>query len=223
MIKYVGVGLVSTQKHENHKKEQKMKPRYGFFGGCFNPVTKAHINLARLVVEQYNLDKLIFVPMGDHYQKSNLANEQHRYEMLKLATKNQAKLEVSDIELNLPHHLTMLQAFKKIQANYKEVTPYFIIGADNLIKLTGLSDFETLAKNYEYIIIKRDIPLKRLFTEEPILQKYHTHFHILEKNPYKQISASEARALLKSRQEREIDTMISAEVFDYIRKNGLYE
>ncbi len=200
-----------------------MKPRYGFFGGCFNPVTNAHVNLAKLVVEQYNLDKLIFVPMGDHYQKSNLANEQHRYEMLKLATKNQTKLEVSDIELNLPHHLTMLQALKKIQANYKEVTPYFIIGADNLIKLTSLSDFETLAKNYEYIIIKRDIPLKRLFTEEPILQQYHTHFHILEKNPYKQISASEARLLLKNNEKHEICKIISEEVYGYIKKNKLYD
>lgn len=222
MIKYVGVGLVSTQKHENHKKEQKMKPRYGFFGGCFNPVTKAHINLARLVVEQYNLDKLIFVPMGDHYQKSNLANEQHRYEMLKLATKNQAKLEVSDIELNLPYNLTMLQAFQKIQENYKDVTLYFIIGADNLMKLTKLFDFEILAKNYEYIIIERDIPIKQFFTIEPILQQYYTHFHILENNLYKQISASEVRTLLKSKKGKESCTMIPKEVYEYIKQNDLY-
>lgn len=206
-----------------YKKEKNMKPRYGFFGGCFNPVTNAHVNLAKLVVNQYNLDKLVFVPMGDHYQKSNLASEQHRYEMLKIETKNQEKLEVSDIELNLSHALTMLQAFEKIHAKYKEVEPYFIIGADNLIKLTRLADFETLVKNYQYIIIERhDIPIKQLFASNPILSRFKAHFHILENNPYEQISASEARTLLKNKEEKEIKEIISKEVYEYIRKNGLY-
>ena len=65
-----------------------MSQRYGFFGGCFNPVTNAHIKLASQVVEKYSLDKLVFVPMGDKYQKPNLASEQTRYEMLKIAIKN---------------------------------------------------------------------------------------------------------------------------------------
>lgn len=112
-----------------------MEKRYGFFGGCFNPITNAHLNLANLIVEKYNLDKLVFVPMGDKYQKLNLANERYRYEMLKIATKSQEKLEVSDIELNLPNTLTMLEAFKKIEKQYSKVKPYFIIGADNLAKL----------------------------------------------------------------------------------------
>ncbi len=112
-----------------------MEKRYGFFGGCFNPVTNAHINLANLVLEKYNLDKVVFVPMGDKYQKQDLASEQHRFKMLKIATKNQENLEVSDIELNLPNALTMLEAFRKIKENYKDIKPYFVIGADNLIKL----------------------------------------------------------------------------------------
>ena len=71
------------------------------------------------------------------------------------ATNNNEKLEVSDIELNLPCALTMLQAFMKIEEKYSNVKPYFIIGADNLNKLISLPDFEILAKNYEYIVIKR--------------------------------------------------------------------
>ena len=129
------------------KKEQNMKKRYGFFGGCFNPVTSAHLNLANLIVKKYNLDKLVFVPMGNSYQKQDLIDETHRYEMLKCATKPYEKLEVSDIELNLAQALTMLQAFEEIQQKFVGVEPYFIIGADNLTKLIHLPDFETLAKN----------------------------------------------------------------------------
>ena len=39
--------------------------KIGFFGGCFNPPTNAHIALAKEAIIQSKLDKVIFVPMGD--------------------------------------------------------------------------------------------------------------------------------------------------------------
>ena len=46
--------------------------KIGFFGGCFNPVTKAHVELIREVIEKENLDKVYFVPMGDFYENQDL-------------------------------------------------------------------------------------------------------------------------------------------------------
>ena len=54
-MKYKGNGLV-------------MK-KIGFFGGSFNPVTYAHINLAKQIISECNLDKLFFIPIGDFYEK----------------------------------------------------------------------------------------------------------------------------------------------------------
>ncbi|MBO5478818.1 MAG: nicotinate (nicotinamide) nucleotide adenylyltransferase [Clostridia bacterium] len=201
-----------------------MKKRYGFFGGCFNPVTNAHINLANLAVEKFNLDKLVFVPMGDKYQKQDLANEEHRYKMLKIATLNQEKLEVSDLELNLPHALTTLQAFQKIEEQYQDITSYFMIGADNLNKLTNSRDFEILAKNYEYIILERQgIQIKELIAENPILKRFENQFHILENNPYEKVSSTEVRNSLKNSEEQNLHTMISKEVYGYIKENQIYK
>ena len=200
-----------------------MNQRYGFFGGCFNPVTKAHLNLASKVVEKYNLDKLVFVPMGDKYQKQDLANEQARYEMLKIATKSNEKLEVSDIELHLPYALTMLQAFQKIQEAYPNVTPYFIMGSDNIEKLINLPNFEVLAQNYEYIIIERDnILVKEYIASNPILKCFKTHFNVLAYNPYKQISSTEVRRLLKNKNKIEVVEMLGEEVYEYIKENKIY-
>ena len=36
--------------------------KIGFFGGCFNPPTIAHIELAKKAIEIAGLDKLIFIP-----------------------------------------------------------------------------------------------------------------------------------------------------------------
>lgn len=200
-----------------------MEKKYGFFGGSFNPVTNAHLNLANLIVEKYNLDKVIFVPMGDKYNKQDLISEKDRYDMLKLATKNQEKLEVSDIELNLPCALTMLQAFMKIEEKYSNVKPYFIIGADNLNKLISLPDFEILAKNYEYIVIKRnDIQINEKIASNPILRRFKDHFNILEENPYEQISSTKVRKSINN-EILTLDDMIPDEVYEYIVNKKIYK
>lgn len=200
-----------------------MEKRYGFFGGSFNPVTNAHLNLATLIAEKYSLDKVVFVPMGDKYKKQGLASEKDRYEMLKLATRNEEKLEVSNIELNLPYALTMLQAFKKIQTEYNDVKPYFIIGADNLNKLINLPDFEILARNYEYILIKRnDIQIDEKIASNPILKCFKDHFNILEENPYEQISSTKVRELIDN-EILVLNDMIPNDVYEYIVNKKVYK
>lgn len=197
--------------------------KYGFFGGSFNPVTNAHLNLAKLILDKYDLDKVVFVPVGDKYKKQELASEKHRYEMLKIASEDYDKIEVSDVELNLEKALTTLEAFQKIEKEYREVKPYFIIGADNIFKMIENLDFEILAQNYEYIIIERnDIRIKELITSNPILNRFSTHFHILEDNPYEQISSTKVRMVLKNEKEKEAQTMIPKKVYEYIKENKLY-
>lgn len=200
-----------------------MHEKYGFFGGSFNPVTNAHLNIAKLVQQKYNLDKVVFVPMGDHYPKLELAKEEHRYEMLKIVTRKEDKLEVSDIELNLPNSLTMLQAFKKIEEQYKNIKSYFIIGADNLNKLVSLEDFEILAKYYNFIVIGRNsINIQEKLKLNPILERFKAHFNILEDNPYENISATGVRNALKSGNNNYVSNIIAYDVEEYIRKNKVY-
>lgn len=196
--------------------------KYGFFGGSFNPVTNAHLNIAKLVQQKYNLDKVVFVPMGDNYPKLELAKEEHRYEMLKIATRKEQHLEVSDIELNLPNSLTMLQAFEKIQKQYTGIKTYFIIGADNLNKLVSLDDLEILAKNYEFIVIGRSINIQEKISLNPILERFKAHFNILEDNPYENMSATSVRNALKSGSNSDISNIIPREVEEYIRKYKIY-
>ena len=81
--------------------------KIGFFGGCFNPPTIAHINLVKLAKEKCKLDKVIFVPVGDFYYKKELAKAKDRYNMLKILCKNEDSLEVSDIELRENYLLLM--------------------------------------------------------------------------------------------------------------------
>lgn len=196
--------------------------KYGFFGGCFNPVTKAHIELALEIVKKYQLDKVIFVPMGDKYNKKGLVNEKHRYNMLEIASKEYKELEVSNIELNQDKNLSTLEAFKKIEKEYKQINKYYIIGADNLYKMIESADFETLIKNYKYIIIERNaINVKEIIKSNEILTKNRDNLKIMENLRHINTSSTKARKDLVEN-ETTIKETVYKGVEEYIKENHLY-
>ena len=43
----------------------------GVLGGTFDPPHKAHIKIAERSIEQFNLDKVIFIPSGNPWQKKD--------------------------------------------------------------------------------------------------------------------------------------------------------
>ena len=75
--------------------------KIGIFGGSFNPPHKMHLNIVEELLNEKILDKVIIVPTGLHYSyKNNLVSNEHRYNMLKLMTKHNDKIEISDFEFN---------------------------------------------------------------------------------------------------------------------------
>ncbi len=196
---------------------------YGFFGGSFNPVTKAHVELAIEIVKKFKLNKVIFVPVGDNYQKKNLINEKHRYNMLKIATNKYQELEISDIELNQNKNLTTLEAFQKIEKHYEKINKYYIIGADNLYKMVASEDLETLASTYTYIVIQRGvIDAKEIIKSNPILKENEKNFYIMENIKHNDTSSTHVRNKIENGN-KDIDLNLQKEVLAYIEKNKLYQ
>lgn len=196
--------------------------RYGFFGGSFNPVTKAHIELANEIVDKYGLDKVIFVPVGDNYNKIGLASEKHRYNMLKIAICKYDNLEVSNIELNQDKNLSTLEAFNIIESNYPNVQKFYIMGADNINKLLLSNDCKILIRDYKYIIIERNkMNCKELIKSNVELKKNEHNFMIMGNTNHVETSSTKAREELQN--DSVVSNMIDENVLDYIKINGLYE
>ena len=66
------------------------------FGGSFNPPHKIHKEIGMYLVNSKYLDKVIYVPTGDKYEKKDLISSNNRIDMLKIMIKNNNYLEVSD-------------------------------------------------------------------------------------------------------------------------------
>ena len=116
--------------------------KIGFFGGCFNPPTNIHIKIANNLIKTKKLDKVIFVPVNDSYIKSGLISAEHRLNMIKLAIKDNNKLEVDDIETKENKKLFAVDAFELINQKYsKNYEVYFIMGSDNFEKMSKWKDY----------------------------------------------------------------------------------
>ena len=130
------------------------KLKIGFFGGCFNPPTIAHIELAKLAINQANLDKIIFIPMGNCYPKKKLIDVKYRYEMLKLAIKNEKNMEISDMQFNQKSVSYAIDSFLEIEQKY-DVEKYFIMGEDNFNNIEKWKASDEL-KKYNFIVFERE-------------------------------------------------------------------
>lgn len=128
--------------------------KIGIFGGSFNPPHNMHKNIALKLINKWYLDKVIFVPTGDKYNKDGLLNQKDRYNMVKLMIEGCDNLEVSDYEFNkLTYTYETLDYFKNI---YKDDDIYFICGSDNLKQITLWRKYDYILRNYKMIVIRRN-------------------------------------------------------------------
>ncbi len=169
--------------------------KIGFFGGCFNPPTKVHIEIANNLIKDKKVDKVIFVPVNDYYRKNNLANANHRYNMLKLITNNQKNIEVDNIEIKENRLLFAVDAFELIENKYINANIFFIMGSDNYIKMSEWKDYNKIKNKYNYIVIDRN------------------------KN---EVSSTQISNMIKHNN-KEVKNYISEEVYEYIVENELYK
>ena len=101
--------------------------KIGIFGGSFNPPHQMHINIARDALNM--VDKVIFVPVGNAYQKDELIALEDRVQMLKLCLEE--RMEVSTIE-DQNSQVYTYQTLRYFKEKYPNDQIYFICGSDNI-------------------------------------------------------------------------------------------
>ena len=192
--------------------------KIGVFGGSFNPPHKMHLNIGLDLVNKQYVDKVIYVPTGSKYKyKNNLLPDKNRLEMLEILTKTQEYLDVNDYELKdeVVYTCETLAYFKELYPNDQI---YFICGADNLSYIDKWKNGEEILNNYKIIVMKRkgeDI--------EKLLKKFEDYQEniVVADVEQQDISSTDIRERLKNK-EYVLD-VLDKNVYEYIRKNKLYE
>lgn len=192
--------------------------KIGIFGGSFNPPHKMHYQIGKECMNQGYLDRVIYVPTGNHYKyKNNLLCDQLRYEMLSLLIAGETRMEVSDFELK-DHVVYTYETLEYMKKKYPNDEIYFICGVDNLSYLDTWKNGQSILENTKLLVIKRDT-----HNIEPILKKLRKYRnHIVVVNiPLNNISSTIIREKLKKQED--VGDYLPKKIESYIKKHHLYQ
>ncbi len=193
------------------------------FGGSFNPPLNSHFSLAEQIVSEYKeVEKIIFVPVNQKYQKKGLLDNKYRYEMLKCVCDKNEKFEVSDIELKNERQLYTIETLEKIQTAYPNKTIWFTTGSDNLKELRTWNKADELTNKFKILVLERDEDcLENIIENDEFLKKHENSFVKVKNNIKSGLSSSFVREKIK--QGKSIRYFIPDEVYNYIKENNLFK
>ena len=184
------------------------------FGGAFNPVTNAHIEVYKYVMSKMKADEFIFLPVSNAYTKSELASNFHRKNMLEIAINKFKDISICDLEIEDSDYLGTYQSLIRLSDKFDtEIT--FVVGADNLLMMREWININGILSEFKIIVLGRNnIDINKLIKEDKVLNKYYNSFIIYEDFKL-DISSTNFRELFNKE-------LVNNKVYDYIIKNKLY-
>lgn len=208
------------------------------YGGTFDPVHTGHVEVARKVLQLFEIEKVVFIPaqMAPHKIGRPVTEPIHRYAMLVLATQDDPQLSISTFELEAPDRRYTVDTVEHFQRTLGDSTElFFIMGADSWSEITTWREWERLLSMTNHIVVTR-----------PGYEPATSHVGAISKRivdlrggqaPWpetrdkkifltgvvmKDVSATNIRQLASEDRINELTGLLPAPVLEYVRKYEIY-
>ncbi len=131
--------------------------RIAFYGGSFDPVHRGHIAIAHALLAQFHLDEFIFIPAfhAPHKLPTKPTSAYDRYAMLCLITRNEPKIAVSKMELEMPERPFSVETLARLNAERPDDEIFFVMGADSWRDITKWREWEKVLSLTNHIVVTR--------------------------------------------------------------------
>ncbi len=187
--------------------------RLAIFGGTFDPIHRAHLELAREAARQFALDKVLFIPAAHppHKAAGARASYEDRYRMVELACAGEPAFEASRLEAGQcrSYSIQTIDRLKQTLAPADEL--FFLIGADAFAEVHTWYRWDDVVRQLQFIVVSRPGHQYTIPPGARVLRLDTLAFPI---------SSSEIRARLA---QGESPAELPAPVLDYIRERHLYQ
>ena len=182
-------------------------------GGTFDPIHIAHLALAEAAKERFNLDLVLFILSANppHKSEAKITSAEERYNMVKLAVKDNPSFEACDIEIRRKGPSYTVLTIAELKERYKGAELYLIIGMDEAEAFTHWREYDTILKNSIVASAWRPGSHRPEDSSLPII-----YFDA----PAMDISSSSIREMIS--QGKSVRYLVADSVFDYIKEKGLY-
>ena len=198
------------------KASQASISRVGVLGGTFDPIHVGHLVAASEVLHSFALDRVIFMPAGDPWQRRAEAPAEDRFMMVSMAIGGFAGFAASRLEIDRKGPTYSADSFETLTQFFGDDVSFFlIVGADAVLNLATWKKLDRLRELVEIVAVTRPGSDLRTFRQTAELP----HVHIQEM-PGVDISGSLIRERI--RRGEPIDFFVPSDVAKYIRRNALY-
>ncbi len=129
--------------------------RIGIFGGTFNPIHIAHLDVAEQCREEMGLKEVVFVPsaMPPHKEVEQGITPECRLNMVRMACEDNPYFKVSDVELTLPRPSYSVRTIEMMQENYgNDAKLFFIAGMDSFLEIGSWHAVDRLIKLCDFVV-----------------------------------------------------------------------
>ncbi len=191
-------------------------------GGTFDPIHLGHLITADRVLTELNLDEIIFIPAAvpPHKQGNNITEAAKRYIMTTMATADNPRFSVSDIELKRKGPSYTKDTIDELKKTAEDSELYLIIGADEANDLDKWYNAdEILAKCHIVAAMRQGTAWNRKFLSSRFGGALADRI-IFVKTPELEISSTEIRRRIKKG--LSVRYLMPTVVINYIKKERLY-
>ena len=195
--------------------------RIGIYGGSFNPVHNGHIHLAETAVAEFGLDRLYLLPSkkSPHRSSAEYAPDEDRLEMLRLASRHNEKLFVSDYEIKSGRVSYTIYTVEHFRREFPDAELFLLVGSDMLLSFDTWYRYEQILENVTLCVVSRekgDLPeLRKKAGELGKIGKI-----LVSETAPTVVSSTEVRK--KIAKNKDFTCYLDENVVQYIRLKGLY-
>lgn len=131
--------------------------KIAFYGGSFDPPHRGHIEIARSLISQFDLEEFVFIPAfhAPHKVRLQPTSAYDRFAMLCLATANDDRIRVSRIEIDLPEKPYTVETLPRLMTLYPDDRLFFVMGGDSWQDIKTWRNWETVLSMVDHIVVSR--------------------------------------------------------------------
>lgn len=198
--------------------EDTIGKQIALFGGTFDPIHIGHIHLAIEMLENHQLDIILFSPAFCSPHKTQdppKASIVDRMKMVKLAVEDHPKFKVLDFESKKPFPSYTIDTLKYLQTQYTDCSLSLILSEESAQSFSSWRGSEEIASIANILTGGKELPLSNIENSlQTVLKKGFTRIPIFE------VSSTEVRNRLKKR--LYCSHLLHFEVLQYIERRRLY-
>lgn len=191
--------------------------KIGLYFGTFNPIHIGHLIIANHLVENSDLDAVWFVvtPLNPLKDKKTLLADHHRLAMVRMAVEDYPKMDVSDIEFQLPLPNYTVHTLASIGEKFPQHTFSLLMGNDNIQNFHKWKNYEFILDHYQIYVYPRLVDIKE---KSNFSAPKNVHF---VKAPILELSATEIRNAIKLN--KNVKPLLPPKVWQYLDEMNFYK